>query len=288
MLGAAALAASAMPALAQQSGLEPRETAVVHEKGWVDVGAFNPLTIGLGHGLEVRAQPLLFLVAPNAVLRVGHLQRRSPDGGWWLTGEYGLSVPTVGLRLMQSSLFPTWDYDGGKIGWFLVPRAALLLTRTAARAAVTLAADLAVGIPLTHNDARPTQSYAPLELLLAPVLRGFRARVGALADLGLENWSRRLRLRGYGDAYLEGGEREKAYSTGHPAWGIDGTSIIVRVGIGADVGIGRSGPASRYNKRLALGVALYNYDQHAIDPTTFERHRSNDVYPTLDFIWQRW
>ena len=37
--------------------------------------------------------------------------------------------------------------------------------------------------------------------------------------------------------------------------------------------------------RLTFGLAWWNYFQHAIDPATFESRRSNDVFPTLDFIW---
>lgn len=281
-----ALLALAVALPARGGGLDTRETAHTADRRWAySVGVFNPLTFGVAPGTEFRIHPLLFLIAPNVVLRVAH--RRSSDG-WSITGEYGLSKPGTAVRLAQGNLFPTWDYRGGEVGEFIVPRAGIVASfGNRLLNVTTVSADFAAGIPLWHNDARPTQTYAPLELLLAPALRSFRGHLGGIHDRTIAKATSRWRGRAYVDIYLQGGEREKAYSTRNLGWNVDRTSLVGRLGVGADVGIGRTWEG-RYTRRLTFGVAWYNYDQHAIDPTTFERHRSNDLYPTLDFIWQRW
>jgi hypothetical protein len=237
--------------------LSPRETADVGDRGQLSVGVFNPLTYAVADGLELRAHPVLFFVSPNLIARVAHLRQ----GPLRLTGEYGLSVPTPLLRLTQGYLFPSWERSGQQIGWYVVPRAGLVASVDPRVGHVlTLLTDLAVGIPLTSNDATPLGAPAPLEMLLAPALNGYRAHAGALYDLRL---APRWRARAYVDAYLVG----------------RGAPMTFRAGAAVDWGAFRSG-------RFTLGVVYWNSDQFARDPVTFRRVRSHDILPTFDVIWE--
>lgn len=256
-------------ALAVAGSVDPHNTAAVGEHRY-RVGLFSPLAIRLGERLELQGHPLLFLVAPNALLRVGLAVR---PGGWAIATEYGLSIPTVSMRLAQGYLFPSWARGGGTIGWAAAPRAGVLFGRMLpAEVAVTLKADLTAGIPITHSDAMPLDAPAPLNLLMAPVLTGVRARVGALGERALGN---RVHLRVYGDLYLHGRTPILEPPAG-PTW----SNLTTRLGIGVDVLLGQL----RLN-RITLGAAWWNSDQHEIDEVTFGRVRTNEFWPTLDFVW---
>ncbi|MGI5865757.1 MAG: hypothetical protein ACOX6T_27365 [Myxococcales bacterium] len=252
---ALALLLAAGPAAAQ--GLSARDTAAVGPKGSYSVGVFNPLRYALSDGFELQAHPLLFFVSPNLLARVDH----GALAGFRFAGEYGVSVPTPAMRLSQGYLFPSWDKSDGQIGWFVVPRAGLVASRGVRAADVlTLRLEGAAGIPLTRNDAKPIESVAPLAVLFAPALTGWRARLGAVYDASLSpSW----RLRGYADLWLHG--RQPSLYT-------------VDAGLGLDFAVGRS-------SRVTFGVMWWNADEHEIDPATHERVRSNLFVPTLDFIW---
>jgi hypothetical protein len=273
----------AEPAAARQSGwtdvvavnegtpmkLLPRDTALVGVERYA-VGVFNPLTIRLSERMELRAHPLLFLVAPNAILRVGYV--RDADG-WSMAAEYGLSIPTMAMRLSQGYLFPSWERGGGTIGWSVAPRAGVVVTRGFSRpTTVTVATDVTVGVPISRSDAMPLDAPAPLNLLMAPVLTGARAHLGVLIDRQLTS---ALRLRGYGDAYVIG-QSSPRNAVGGLGW----SNLVTRVGVGLDLAPGR-----RRMNRVTLGLAWWNSEQHEIDEATFERVRTNEFWPTLDFIW---
>lgn len=264
----------AAPAAAQDRvELSPRETALVRPEPWsYSVGVFNPLTLTVAKDLELQTHPLLFLVAPNAIVRVPHRAFTPGPRQWGLTGEYGFSVPTLGMRLTQGTLFPTWEHEEGTIGWYLVPSAGLVASFTGLSHDVfTARVDVSAGFPLTESDAQPLDAPAPLDLVFAATLGRYRARFGVLYDVPLAD---RFRLRGYGDIYVYGRQTEFEAPQGFE-------NVTTRLGIGADLGFGDA-----LDKRLHFGVAWWNSDQHAIDPDTFERLRSNDVWPTLDFIWE--
>jgi hypothetical protein len=138
--------------------------------------------------------------------------------------------------------------------------------------ALTLKGDLTAGIPITPTDAMPLDAPAPLNVLMAPVLTGVRARVGALAERAL---GARVRARAYGDLYVHG-----RTAILQPPAGLAWSNLTTRLGIGVDVLLGEE----RLN-RITLGVAWWNSDQHEIDEVTFERVRTNEFWPTLDFVW---
>jgi hypothetical protein len=248
--------------------LAARDTALGVDR--YSIGVFNPLALRLNERLELRTYPLLFFVAPNAVLRVQH---RIAPAGWSFTAEYGLSIPTIAMRLSQGFLFPSWDRGGGHIGWAAAPTVGVLVSRAVASpTVVTLQADVTVGIPITPTDATPLDAPAPLNLLMAPVLTGIRTRFGALVDRAL---SPRVRLRLYADLYVHG---RTGIQVAPAALGW--SNVTTRAGVGIDFA-----PGARRKNRVTLGVAWWNSDQHEIDEVTFARVRSNEFWPTFDFIW---
>ena len=252
--------------------LTARETAVVARKGTYSVGVFNPLRVAVTDRFELETQPLLFLIAPNLTVRVAHV-----DVGDRLriTGEYGLSMPTPAMKVAQGHLFPSWAHGRQHVGWIIAPGAGLVASRGDPEGqVVTVRMDLTVGVVLSHTDTTPLDTYAPLELLFAPVTGGYRGRVGAIYDRRL---APRWRARGYGDLYLHASG--ELHDPGD--WPLRSSPhVTTRLGAAVDFAPGR-----RMRNRLTLGVAWWNYAQHEIDPVTFQPRRSNDVFPTLDFIW---
>lgn len=283
---AVAAAASLLGALGTARAtpvLAARDTAAPLPRGSLSVGVFNPLRVGLRDGLELSTHPLLFFVAPNAMLRVAHIaaggggDARAERASFRLTGEYGLSIPTLAMRLSQGYLFPSWYHGEQRIGWIVVPRAGAVASfgDPAARV-LTARIDLAIGLVLTRTDTTPLDTYAPLELLMAPATAGYRGRIGGSYDQGLGT---RWRARVTANLYLHGaGELHAPFQlpfTSSPR-------LTTQLGVAADVAVGQTG-----DFRLTFGLAWWNYFQHAIDPVTFESHRSNDLFPTVDLIWSR-
>ncbi|MES1172205.1 MAG: hypothetical protein ABUL77_03120 [Bacteroidota bacterium] len=254
--------------------LAPRETALVRPARWAySIGVFNPLTLAIMPRLEIQTHPLVFLVAPNIIVRVAHVPLADR---WGLTGEYGFSVPTLAMRLAQGHLFPSWENGQGQVGWALVPRAGLVFSHFGAAlpgqtAVVTARVDLAVGVRLSTTDAQPLDAPAPIDLLFEPVLNRYRGRVGLLWDSSL---GRRWRVRAYGDLYVHG--VDSAFRAPRGA-----ANLTTRLGAGVDIGLGE-----KRRTRFTFGVAWWNAEQHAIDPVTWQARRSNDIWPTLDFIWE--
>jgi hypothetical protein len=268
----------ALPALAAAEPIRARETAHLREAwGW-STGVFNPLRLALSDTITVETHPLLDAVGGfNLAVQRAHMQ----GAGWTLTVEGSLSCPTLAFRLTQvmplaSPFFPRWSKGGGEIGWVLVPGAGLIWSWGGPREAVwTVRGDVAVGVPLGPSDALPVDSlFAPLELALAPALTGLRARVGTGYDYPVLDW---LRLRAQLNGYLTGN---------HPAPYAQLSPWFVEAYGGVDLGLGD-------HARITLGAKWYNWDQGAKEVVVDEAGRarrqpvrSNDFWPTLDFIWE--
>jgi len=264
---------------ARAEGLVARDTAHVRGAGDWSVGIFNPLTVGLGHGVELRAHPLLLVGSPNAVVRVAH---RASETGWNITGEYGLSFPGPAFRLakplgISGDLVPACkvaaDNDAlsdwcEKPGWVLVPRAGVVASRGVENV-VTAMADVAVGVPLGGNPGKPLDAIPALDLLFAPAMNGWRAHAGVRYDQRLARW---LRLDAELHAYVVGAS-------------VDRSPFTLSAHLGFDVAVGSA-------SRFTLGCMYWNSDQHAVEVVTgasgyatVRRVRSNDFLPTIDFIW---
>ncbi len=266
---------SAKPSAA--ANIAARETAWTEPaRSWTG-GVFNPLRIGVDDKTSVETHPLIDIMG-GLNFNVQHQAMRRD--GWVLAWTAGLNVPTMAYRLSQqiplaSPFFPSWNKSNRQIGWSLEPSMGLLWSHGQRDAAIwTLRSDLTLGMPLELSDAYPLDSmFAPLELLLAPSLTGFRARAGAGYDYPILDW---LRLRAQGNVYLTGQ---------HPSDRAQLSPLFIEGYAGVDLGLGE-------HARLTFGAKWYNWDQHAtevqVDDAGRARRvhvRSNDFYPTLDFIW---
>ena len=276
-----ALILCTMVALAAPArGLEARDTADVHRPGTWSVGLFNPLVYGWKKGVEVETHPLLNLFgSPNAVLRVRH----GDAGAWRLTGEYGLSLPTPAFKLakpfgLSGDLFPSCKVtaDDASLskwcqtpGWILVPRLGLLASNALDETVTTLRADLAVGVPLGGERGRPLDAWAPVDLRFAPALNGWRAHVGGRVDRALTH---RLSVDGELHGYVVGASGNR-------------NPLTLAAHAGLDVAVGAA-------SRFTLGVMYFNSDQRAVRIvkdadgfSTVRNVRTNEFWPTIDFIW---
>lgn len=268
---------AAAPEATTDLALFPLETADTRPAGSWSVGVFAPLRYAFSDTLELELHPLLAFVSPSPLVRVTHLK----STGLTLTGEYGLSLPTPGLSLLTGSgptggyLFPSGP-NAGKLGWVLVPRAGVAATIPIdPRARLTGRADLAVGIPLGgETTVRSLDSFlAPLDLLVAPVLRSYRSHLGVGYDRSL---SPGLRLRTTLDAYMIGRQ---------PDGYAQSSQFIYSAHVGLDIKVGAQ-------SRFTVGAIWWNWDQFRTDVRTGAngfaervRVRSNDFLPTIDFIW---
>lgn len=259
--------------------LPPRDTAKLDPKGSLSMGVFNPLRYALTDRIELVSHPLVFFVAPNLTARLAVI-----EAPLQLTGEVGVSVPTLAMRLTQGYLFPSWETSDNTIAWTLVPHVGLALSGPGFSNGVwTGRVDAAFGVPLGENNATPLNSFlAPLEILFAAPLTGFCGRVGGLYDHGLND---RFRLRGEVNLYVTGSQGDLMVSGTSVGPIADVNQLIVTAHAGVDIGVFT-------NSRVTLGVYWANYDQGdtevVIGRDGFaerERVRSNNILPTIDFIW---
>ncbi len=248
--------------------LPARDTADVLARGRWSVGIVDPLRIGVHEGLEVSTHPILtLLLSPNVEARVA-----LRTGALRVTGEYGVSVPSVAMRLTSGYLFPTWGKSDHRVGWFLVPSAGVAIS-AGERTTWTGRFDTAIGIPIGRNDATPLDTFAPLELLFAPALTGLRHHASTFVDRAVVDW---LRVRVGLDAWMMGPSEPPK------------SPLVFATRAGGDLRLSRS-------LRLSLGLIVYDSDQHRQvvergEDRRFrrERVRSLDVYPTFDLVFTHW
>ena len=261
-----AAAAFAVPSRAAEP-LPARDTATTVPSGRWSIGVFDPLRVGLTDRVELTTHPAFdLLLSPNAAARVVWKDGSSLR----VVGEYGFSVPTMSMRwLGQGYLFPSWEEGGGRVGWFVVPSAAAVIAG-GTRGIWTVRSETAVGIGIGPNDATLPESWAPLDLVLAPALTGLRTRAGFAYDHPLADW---LRIRGSVDGYMVG----KTFAPSR-------SNLYVVGQIAFDLALGR-------HARLVLGVSAFDSDQHRTEVICEprcrrERRRSLDFFPVLDFVWR--
>lgn len=258
-VGLCATSAHALPA---------RNTADVLPEGHWSVGAFDPLRVGVTPDVELVTHPVLdLLLSPNLEVRVV-LARL---GSLRITGEYGLSLPTFAMRLTQGYLFPSWKTSNDRVGWILVPSSAIAVSH-GERTVVTGRLEVAAGIPLGRNDAKPLDAWAPLELLLAPALTGFRSHVMLGVDHPILPWLR-------GRASLDYWRIGPSEPTRSPF--LFGGSAALDL-------------KTSERTTLTLGAVVYDYDQHRTEVVRGDdgrwqrkRVRNVDVWPMIDFVYRR-
>lgn len=275
----AALLLSLVSSLALAQPRPARDTADVGKQGDYSFGVFNPLRIAVVDGFELEAHPLLFFVAPNLNARF-----RVLGGPLRLAAEVGVSLPTVGMRLMKGFFFPSWTTSTNDVGWMVVPRVGAVLSGTVFEHSVwTARLDAAVRAPLGPNSATPLNSFViPLDILLAAPLTGFCARAGGAYDHALGD---RFRVRAEANLYVTGGQGNlnvNGQSVG-PLAPI--SPLIVTAHVGLDIAVFKQ-------SRITVGVLWANADQGQTQVVTGAdgfsdrvRVRSNNFLPTLDYIW---
>lgn len=248
--------------------LPARSTADVLEPGHWSVGVFDPFRIGVSKDVELVTHPILdALLSPNLEARV----LLSRQGTLRVTGEYGFSVPTVAMRLTQGYLFPTWKTSDNRVGWFFVPSFGLAVSQ-GERTVWTGRLETTVGIPIGRNDAKPLDAWAPLDLLLAPPLTGYRSHLMAAIDHPLLPWMRgRLSLDGWLIGPSDPGRSQVLFG--------GSAALDLR---------------TSQRSTLTLGAVLYDYDQHREEVVRGDdgrwqrkRVRNVDVWPMVDFVYRR-
>lgn len=265
-----------------------RDTADVGNVGSYSVGIFNPLRIAFHNRFELQAQPLLFFVAPHLDARFAILKPPVAPGelpmGVRLTAEAGLLMPTFGMRLMKGFFFPSWETSTNDVGFMLIPRVGLLASGDFfTNDVLTFRIEGSLRIPLGPNNATPLNSFlAPLEILFAAPLTGFCGRFGGAYDHAFGDV---LRLRGELNLYITGQQGNL---------NVEGTNVgaiapispfIFTAHLGLDIAV------YKYS-RITVGALFANYDQGATQVVTRSdgyservRVRSNNILPTVDFIW---
>lgn len=249
--------------------LGPYDTAAVMNDGDVSVGIFAPLRWGLTPTLELEIPPLVSVLAPSPTLRVRHAE----TADWTITGEYGLSWPTPLMSLARCFLFPSGDRSG-QLGQTLIASLGYIATFPFGDTnALSVRMSLAFGLPLVRGNVQPLDSFlAPVEVLTAPVLRRYAARVAVSWDGAFSDaWRYRTTL-----AVHRIGEQPAELGQGSP-W-------LVSWHVAVDWAVSACG-------RLTLGLMTWNLDNfrtvvrtRADGTAVRERVRSFEFYPTFDYI----
>jgi hypothetical protein len=269
---------AARETIAAPHRLAPLDTAATLPRGAVTLGVFGPLRWGLRDDVELEIHPLLSLLAPSPTVRVRYLRTSRLT----LTGEYGLSYPSLLLGLTRGFLFPSGDRepcgapcgDSGLPHHLVLEAGAVASLDLGAAGVTSLRATLRGGVPLTEGALTPLDSLlAPLEVLLAPVTRGWHLRVAGGWDgaLGPD-----LRARTTLAVHLMGPTPEGFAATS--PWVFSWHAAL-------DLALGAAG------SRLTAGLMLWSWDARATelvrrpDGTSVRRAvRSLDVLPTFDYV----
>lgn len=265
-----------------------RDTADVGNVGTYSVGIFNPLRMSFHNRFELQASPILFFVAPHLDARFAILKPPVVNGelpmGVRLTAEAGLLMPTFGMRLMKGFFFPSWATSTNDIGFMLIPRVGLMVSGDfLTNDVLTFRVEGALRIPMGPNNATPLNSFlAPLEILLAAPLTGFCGRLGGAYD---HAFGERLRLRGEVNLYVTGQQGDLNVAGVNAGTVAAISPYIFTAHLGLDIAVFE-------HSRIAVGALYANYDQGATQVVTRAdgfsdrvRVRSNNILPTLDFIW---
>jgi hypothetical protein len=241
--------------------LPARDTADVGRKGDWSIGVFDPIKVAVHDGVELKGPSLLLVVAPSLTVRAAHFELF----GFRFTGEYGLSTPSPLMHLLNGYVTPSWAKGGGTVGWFLVPSVGLVATRgNRYSRTLTFSAEIAAGIPLTRDTTTAPAGVAPYDDLLSPLYGHVRVRLLGSYDARLAlDWLR-------GRAWLAMSLHGTTYDSPSP--------VALNAGLSLDLAVGKY-------SRFTLGVQWWNADTRAIDLNTHAHVRSNDFFPTIDFIW---
>lgn len=260
-----------------------RDTAFIGAPGATSVGIFNPLRHVPRAGLELSTHPLFGLIAPNVAARF-HLWT-SPDAPLTVALETGLSLPSGAFGAappfgLEGYLTPSCKVhdaepdrapgDCDRPGVFVVPSLGLAVSH-GRETALTARLDFAPGLLVDGERAPPRDTWAPLDLVFAPVFNRWRAHLGLRADHRVFDF---LRLAVEAHVYRVGEGPPPVRSP----WTFVGH-------LGTDW-------RTSVHTRLTAGAMYWNSDQRRVDLvkdadgySRFEHVRSHDFGPTLDFLW---
>jgi hypothetical protein len=265
--------------------LEERDSGITQPKGAWSVGLFNPLNWQVSERVGLEVHPLAFFAAPHLTLS----HQLSTHNGHHISALYGLSAPSWALK--NSLPFGLRGYLGPSClvsvaeperegcqesGWGLSPLLGARWAHKQGPQVLTATLDVAVGVMLSGDRPTPLDTYAPVEVLFAPLTNTWRAHLGARA-------ARRIADR------LSLSLELNVWRTGEgPALGLEAepkSPWVLSAHAGADI-------ALTAHLSATLGVIYYNSDQRAtryvLDSEGYaqqERVRSHDVWPTLDLMW---
>lgn len=266
-----------------------RETADVLDPGRFQVGVFNPLRLGLPH-VEIEVHPIAMLVAPHVDARFWLRRPRAP-GDVRLSGLVGLAVPTPAWRLAKpfglagdlvpsckvAAVNPALEGECDRPGWLVVPKVGAALSKGlfvrdgAERGVLTGRLEVAKGIAVAGDEARPLDAWAPVTVQFAPFLGQWRARLRWAYDHAVLDG---LRLRAEVGAHWVGRPADDPLSR-----------LFVSGYAGLDL-------RTTETTRLTAGAMWWNADKHERVVTTgpdgfaeVAYVRSNEFWPTLDFVW---
>lgn len=260
----------ALAVVATTSAADPmpaRETARVLPAKGIAVGLSSPSAFGLGHGLEITTMVVPWLlISPNASVRA---QLMKTSSGIVVTTEYGLAVPSGAMKVLQGYLFPSYATTEVSPPFIFQQHAGVWLSG-GGRGVWTAHADVTTGLG-GNADFRPLDSFAPFNLWFAPATSGSRWHLGGTYDYAMANKVRlRLGVHGYAIGQATTKDQSLGYFSADAA---------------LDFGLGK-------RIRLVLGAQWYNYDKHAVEDQKDDNGkwhkvhvRSNDIYPTLDFVF---
>ncbi len=237
-------------------------------RGHGQVALLAPSRIGLSERVEFHtAAPGWLLLSPNGGVKIALRRTKS----WTFSGDLSAAIPTMGLRATSGYLFPSNEVSNAKIGPLLTLQSGFLATYhgrggpSSSGDRVTIVVDSA--FLLAGKAPAPLDTYAPLELLLAPATARLRVHAGAHYLLALSE-------------------------TLHAFFGFDGYYLGVSPAPRRSPFVGALNLGATWNlsRRVALtgGLFAYNSDQRATaiveGPRGPERRkvRSNDLFPLLD------
>ena len=108
--------------------LYPGDSAYPLENGKRSMGIFQPRIYGIKNNMELSTHPILFIIKPNARLKIFHGEKKSIG----IASRYSLDYPTHLLRLIQHRgyfAFISEDPDIGEIPHLLVLQGEFLGTK---------------------------------------------------------------------------------------------------------------------------------------------------------------
>jgi hypothetical protein len=150
-LAGVACALSPLPVIAQGHGtlFWAHNTAYLMPAGRVETGALHPVRWGVAESIEISAQPLLFVLSPNADVKLA----LGSIGRWQAASRHGLHVPTPLLRLVARDGVGGIIPADSRVPALLALSSEVLLTRPVSQQNhLTLRLGGRVALPLGERD----------------------------------------------------------------------------------------------------------------------------------------